>query len=115
MCSISSRWRMRLRASAITRRNMRTAGASGGKGKPVELFAVVPKQARLGNLAPDHIPRGGEERLLAQRHDAGGRGKTVQEREEPFGAVAAPEAVDLGEVQGQVVGQNAMEHLGLGL
>ena len=74
----------------------------------------VAEQLRLGDLAPDDIPGGGDEGLLAQRGDAGGRGEAIEEGEEPVRAAVVPEAVDLREIQRQVVGQDPMQHLGLG-
>ena len=74
----------------------------------------VAEQLGLGDLAPDDIPGGGDEGLLAQRGDAGGRGEAIEEGEEPVRAAVVAEAVDLREVQRQVVGQDPMQHLGLG-
>jgi hypothetical protein len=41
MSSISLRCRIKLRASAITIRNMRMAGASIGNGNPIDVRAVA--------------------------------------------------------------------------
>jgi hypothetical protein len=74
----------------------------------------VAEQALLRDLAPGHVPGGGDKRLPAQDRDAGGRGKAVEEGEEPVAAAVVPEALGLGEAQGQIVGQDAVEHVGLG-
>src|SRR3954469_24478508 len=77
-------------------------------------FVDISKQALLGHLAPNHAPGGCDERLLAQGRDAAGGRKAVEEGKEPITAAVVAKAGDLGKVEGQVVGQDAVEHLGLG-
>ena len=87
--------------------NRQSRGSAGG------LVDVV-EQARLGDLAADRGHASLHEALPIQSRDAAGRREALEERQEPVGAAVAGEAVDLGEVQRQVVGQDAMPGLGLG-
>src|SRR5215210_8855163 len=81
-----------------------------GSGRLVD----VPKQALLGHLAPNHVPSGCDERLLAQGRDAARGWEAVEEGKEPIAAAVVAKTVDLGKVEWHVVGQDAVEHLGLG-
>src|SRR5215212_700494 len=75
----------------------------------------ISEQALFRHLAPNHVPGGCDERLLAQGRNAAGCRKAVEEGKEPSAAAVMAKAGDLGEVEGQVVGQDAVEHLGFGL
>src|SRR4051794_39933957 len=74
----------------------------------------VPKQALLRDLAPNHAPGSCNERVLAQGRNAAGGWEAVEEGKEPSAAAVVAKTADLGKVEGQVVGQDAVEHLGLG-
>src|SRR4051794_20624506 len=82
-----------------------------GSGRLVD----VPKQALLRDLAPNHVPGGCDERLLTQSRDAAGGWEAVEEGEKPIASAVVAKAGDLGKVERQVVGQDAVEHLGFGL
>lgn len=75
----------------------------------------VAEQTGLGDLAAGDVPGGGDEGLLAEGGDAGRHGKTLEKGEEPVAAGVVPEAVNLWEVERQVVRLDAVENLGLAL
>src|SRR6188472_1054116 len=56
---------------------------------------------------------GRDESLLAQDRDTARRRETIQEGEEPVAAAVLTEAVDFWEVERKVVGQDAVQDLGL--
>src|SRR5215211_5924235 len=70
----------------------------------------VPEQAFLRDLATDDIPAYRNEPLFAQGRDVGRRRKALEESEEPLAAAVLAKAVDLGEVERQMVSEDAVEH-----
>ena len=75
----------------------------------------VAEQAGLGDLAAGDVPCGRDEGVLAQGHDAGRHGEAFQQGEEPVAAGVVAEAVDLRDVEREVVCLDAVQDLGLGL
>ena len=75
----------------------------------------ISEQAPFRHLAPNHAPGGCDERLLAQGRDAARCWEAVEEGKEPIASAVMAKTADLGKVEGHVVGQDAVKHLGLGL
>jgi hypothetical protein len=75
----------------------------------------VGEQPRLRHFPADDVPGRRDERFLAERGDAGWCRKAIEEGEEPFAAAVVAKALDLRKVQRQVMGQEAVQDLGLGL
>lgn len=78
-------------------------------------FINVVDEACLGDLAADQRPGRGRERLAVERDDAGWRREAFEERQEPVGPAVPGEVGDLGKVERQVVGEDPMPSLRLGL
>src|SRR6266446_6869215 len=75
----------------------------------------VSQQPRLRHLPADHVPRFSDKRRLLKRGDTTWCGEATQEGEEPFAAAVVPEAIDLREVQRQIMRQETVQNLRFGL
>src|SRR5205085_5882447 len=67
--------------------------------------------SRLRHLPADHVPRFSAKRLLLKRGDITWCEEATQEGEEPFAAAVVPEAIDLREVQRQIIRQETVQNL----
>jgi len=68
----------------------------------------VREPAVLRDLAADHGPGGGDERLLVEHGDRGRYRERFEQRQKPVASRVAAEPLGLGEVQRQIVRQQAV-------